>query len=473
MKEVRFDIRQGHQNLAQLWAARQELSWQAIKLYLQGFWYRSTTSYWFLPALILLGAVLLSFVTLTIDEWAGSGWVTRWRWIYSHDPAGARATLSTVAGSMITVAGVVFSITIVVLTLASNQFGPRLIRNFMLDKGNQVVLGVFTSTYLYCLLILRRIQAVEDATFVPSLSLTTAILLAVLSIAFLIYFIHHVTIFMQVESVVNSVSHELHQTLDRLFPDFADPNEIESQRPILEEPNCSIPIAQSGYIQAVDYQGLVRAAQRHQGTLELLYRPGRYLVAGTAVARFGPGDKAPDELVAAVQAALLLGSHPTPEQDPEFAVRQLVEVAVRALSTGVNDPFTAMTCIDRIATGLGMAASRAPRPILHRDKAGAVRLIDTPVTFADLAEAAYGPLRRHGSHQLAVMLRLLESLAMILPLVHRAADRQVLFDHGSLAFESAREAASQSRDRQELEERHRALEDLMQGAQPHRAAPGH
>ena len=276
MREVRFDIRHGHQNLAQLWASRHNLSGEAIRLYLHGFWYRSTTSYWFLPALILLGAVILSFVTLTIDEWAGSGWVTRWRWIYSHDPAGARATLSTVAGSMITVAGVVFSITIVVLTLASNQFGPRLIRNFMLDKGNQVVLGVFTSTYLYCLLILRRIQAVENATFVPSLSLTVAILLAVLSIAFLIYFIHHVTTFMQVESVVNSVSHELHETLDRLFPDFADQSTgpERGERPALEEPVCTIPIAQSGYVQAVDYAGLVEAAVVI-GTGDPLSPPGR------------------------------------------------------------------------------------------------------------------------------------------------------------------------------------------------------
>ncbi|WP_166805046.1 DUF2254 domain-containing protein [Nitrosococcus wardiae] len=460
MKNIRFDIHRGSQNLTQLWRSGEKLKGKGIKFFLKRLWYRFTINYWFLPALILLGAVLLSFLTLFIDDRYGSGWATQWRWIYSHEPAGARAMLSTVAGSMITVAGVVFSITIVVLTLASNQFGPRLIRNFMLNKGNQLVLGVFTATYLYCLLILRRIQAVDNITFVPSLSLVTAILLAILSIAVLIYYIHHVTTFMQVENVLNSVSRELHGTLERLFTDRENSSADGREITTITAPICTIPISQSGYIQAVDHQSLVRLAYHRSGQLELLYRPGCYLVAGATVARFGPCAEADDELVTAVNTALLLGSHPTPEQDPEFAVRQLVEVAVRALSRGVNDPFTAMTCIDRIATALAIAASRVPPPTAYRDNDGQVRLIDYPVTFADLAKAAYSPLRRYGGEQITVVLKLLESLAMILPLTYQERDQQVLYEHGTLIYERCLARVEQDQDRRELDNCYRILKKL-------------
>ncbi len=146
-------------------------------------------------------------------------WVDKLGWIYTRGPDGARAVLSTIAGSMITVAGVVFSVTIVALSLASNQFGPRLLRNFMRDRGNQIVLGTFVATYLYCLLVMRTVQGMDGSQFVPHLSVTVAILMAVASLGVLIYFIHHVAVSIQAPELIANVAHELHEAIDRLFPE--------------------------------------------------------------------------------------------------------------------------------------------------------------------------------------------------------------------------------------------------------------
>ena len=159
-----------------------------MKIKIRNFWHRLQASFWFLPALLAAAAILLSFVTTAIDKSFLYRESARQWLIYSGGPDGARTVLSVIAGSMITVAGVVFSITIVVLSLASSQFGPRLIRNFMNVRANKMVLGTYVATFIYGVLVLRTVNATVEEIFVPNLSVTIAIVMSLLSLGVLIYF---------------------------------------------------------------------------------------------------------------------------------------------------------------------------------------------------------------------------------------------------------------------------------------------
>jgi uncharacterized membrane protein len=163
-------------------------------------------------------AVALSFALIEIDTWLGAKTVRDFDWLYTFGPEGARAILSAIASSMITVAGLTFSITMLTLQLASSQFGPRLLRNFMRDRGNQIVLGTFTATFIYCLLVLRTVRGVEGSSFVPHLAVAFGVLLALTSIAVLIYFIHHIATAIRIETLLVALAHETHAAVDHLYP---------------------------------------------------------------------------------------------------------------------------------------------------------------------------------------------------------------------------------------------------------------
>ncbi len=254
---------------------------QGMKTRLLHLWDRLTSSYWFIPTAMVVLAGLLAIGFLWVDR--------RWKaptesdWIYTGGAAGARALLSTVAGSVITVAGVVFSITIATLTQASSQFGPRLLRNFMRDLGNQVVLGTFVATYFYCLLILRAIRGQDDTLFVPNLSITVAVLMAIASLAVLIYYIDHISRALQGPQVVAAVGIELQRALRRPFPaemGKGSDNVANPRQPPKGNGTGLTPIAavKAGYLQAIDDDGLLECAQRHDLVLHLDCRPGDYVI---------------------------------------------------------------------------------------------------------------------------------------------------------------------------------------------------
>lgn len=467
MRQVRFDTRTDIESLRR--SLQNGFGINALRIYLYYTWQKLKTSFWFVPALLIAFAVVLSFVTLKIDESIERQWIEEFGWLYLHDPAGARELLSTVAGSMITVAGVVFSITIVVLTLAANQFGPRLIRNFIQDKGNQVVLGTFTAIYLYCLLILRRIQAMEDDVFVPYISVAGGVLLAILGIAVLIYYIHHIAVFIQAETIINVVSREFHETVNRLFPKALTAAALEkkpNQDPQVSptsflEQSALIKAEQSGYIQAVDNQRLVETAQRSDIFIYLYYPPGRYVIAGTTLAQVWPSERVDDQLIDAINGCFILGSQPTPDQDVEFAIDHLVEIAVRALSPGINDPFTAISCIDRITTGLGMLTARDLGLPYHYDNDQQLRLITHPITFPNIADAAFNQIRQHGCTDVVVSIHLLQSIKMIAPLAQRAEDRQALWRHATMICEQSLRHIQQQQDRENVAFHYQAAQDAL------------
>jgi uncharacterized membrane protein len=364
-----------------------------MRQWIRTVWDRLRSSYWFVPSTMAAASVALALIMVALDEHFRDDALRQQGWIYSGGPEGARAVLSTIAGSIITVAGTTFSITIAALSLASAQFGPRLLRNFMRDTGNQVVLGTFTSTFLYCILVLRTVRGLEDNTYVPHLSVTVGVLLAVLSLGVLIYFIHHIAESIQVGHIINVVAEELHSAVARLFPSGGGQTGGREEPAI--ETSAQITADREGYLQAVDERALVSACESGRCMARLLHRPGDYVVRGMPLAVSSRALE--EEEQAAIRAAFTFGRARTPQQDAVFVFLQLSEIALRALSPGVNDPFTAIMCIDRITSAIAQLAHRSlPHPV-HCDSSGHPRMIAHPYTYDDLVEAAYRHIREAAS----------------------------------------------------------------------------
>lgn len=438
------------------------------------YWDSLQTSYWFVPTLQNLLAAVLAVVMISLDhEIQDAARKTNVWWIYGGGPEGARAVMSTIAGSMITVAGVVFSITIVALSLASGQFGPRLLRNFIRDRSNQVVLGTFTGTFIYCLLVLRTILGTDNGEFVPGTAVALGIVLALLSLGVLVYFIHHVAISIQAHQIVAAVSHEMHDTIDRLWPDKLtdaehDGDDADNDRlsDAFERSAVAIPARGSGYVAALDVDRLVHLAKDRNLTIRLALRPGQFVIAGSPVAHVSPNppDAADDDLRGHINEAFLLESQRTPYQDLEFTVDQMVEVAVRALSPGINDPFTAIICIDWLAESLGRLAERSiPSPRRYDDE-GKLRVVTRAVTFADVTDAAFNQIRQYGSSSASVMIRLLEALARVAYIARRPDDQAALVRHAHLVRRACERDLPEVDDRNDVLERYNAVLQVLEAS---------
>lgn len=435
---------------------------------LLNLWESLRTSFWFVPAVMTAIAVVLSFLTVYIDRSIGSD-ANIFGFIYSGGQEGARLVLSTIAGSMITVAGVTFSITIVALTLASSQFGPRLLRNFMHDTGNQVVLGTFVAAFAYCLLVLRTVHTVEGEDFVPSISVAIAIIMALAGIAVLIYFIHHVSSSMQAEQVISAVYREMDDKLRQLFPEewkdaLGQNVDGEALRQIEEEgysQTLDITATRSGYLQAADRDALLDIATHNDLLIMLPYRPGDFVSAGitliTAKSMEEPGENIARQLANAV----IIGSQRTPEQDAEFTVRQLVEIAVRALSPGINDPYTAVSCIDRLESALCILCEREfPLAYLYDDQ-GRLRVISKPVTFRGIIDAAFDQIRQYGRQSAAVTIRLMEALEIIAVQTRTREQREAVLRQADMIMRASTDSLPEPNDVDDVRRRYRALTETL------------
>ncbi len=328
-------------------------------------------------------AAVLALLVVVLDKAFANDLLERLGWVYSGGAEGASQLLSTVAGSMIAIAGTVFSMTLVVLSLASSQLGPRLLRNFMRDTANQVVLGTFVATFVYCLLVLRTIRRADELAFVPHLAVSICVLLAVVSIGVLIYFIHHVSVSVQADEVVAKVGRELEEGIDRLFPGQlgkaqADILHAQGETDLPESfarearPICAF---EDGYLRLIDADVLMALAAEEDLLIRVEHRPGNYLVKGRAMVMVWPGDGVSKSVFEKINAAFVFGNQRTGTQDVEFSVQQLVEIALRALSPGINDPFTAIACVDRLGSALCRLARR-DMPSAHRfDEQGRLRLV--------------------------------------------------------------------------------------------------
>jgi uncharacterized membrane protein len=385
--------------------------------------------------------------------------------MYRGSPDGARAVLSTIAGGMLSVAGVVFSITTVALTLASSQLGPRLMRNFVRDRAYHAVLGIFLATFVYCLMVLSSVSTGENNDFTPRISVAVAVVMALACLGGFIFFIQHFVTTIQAPEVVNSVSRDLMAAIDAFLPPQREVNSHHLDETLLsgfEEHPAEVTSRAAGYVVAIDLEALKNTAEAYDVTLRLVCRPGHFIITGECLAQVLPPYRLSDELQAKVQQAIALGRLRTTLQDLEFSLDQLVEVAVRALSPGVNDPFTAMHCIDLLSEAIGRITHRPYPPIYHFNAAGKLRLVTLPVSLDNLLDAAFNQIRQYGATSPAVILRMLESIAAIVAQATRAEDLRALAEHARLVHEAGQTNFTADSDRADLEQRYQAIRKRLE-----------
>lgn len=444
-----------------------------MQLWLANKWDELRSSFWFVPSLMVVVAMVLSWGAIRLDRTFADGHqnqIALLGWTFTRGPEGSRAVLSAVAGSMMTIASVTFSITIVALQLASSQFGPRLLRNFMGDRGNQVSMGTFLATFTYSLLVLRSINGTTGQEFVPHIAVSLGLVLTLVSLGVLIYFIHHAAESIQAENVIAAVARELHRAIGRLYPAAMGRGrrEVASDGPAPGIPSDfadrsrAVPTPGSDYLQAVDEARLMGLAIEHDLVIRIAQRPGKFLFEGGEMAVVYPAERADDDLIVAVCRCFYRGPRRTLRQDVEFAIDQLVEVAVRALSPGVNDPFTAINCIDRLGAALIDLAGRTIPSRLRYDEAGRLRIVTDASTVDGMVDAAFHQIRQASRSDEAVTLRLLETIAAVGRRTEDAEFRAALMRHAELIHRGATEGLEDRADRRDAEARFRAVVDSLQ-----------
>ena len=403
-------------------------------------------SYWFLPGLIAGAGVAFGLGFVLIDARIGHQWLGRYEWFYGSRPEGARAMLSTIAGSTITVAGVVFSITLAAVTYASGQFGPRLLGNFTRDRGNQATLGVFIGTYLYCLVVLRTIRSAQETSadtggavreaFVPHVAMFGGLALAIVSTAVLIYFVHHVTTGIHINTVIARVGQKL---IDDIRKEGGKSRETAGTTVPTGLPEVVIASKDFGYIEAIDFEALLVTACRHDLALRPLQRTGDFVAADRPLLGVAPEAAVDNQVREECLAAFAFGRQRSALQDLRFAIDELVEIAARALSPGVNDPFTAIACIDWLGAAVGeLERSRAPCEWLFDGK-GAARVHLSPLRFEDYLQAAFGQLRRYVAADPNALRSALATLQAVARTAHADRNRAMVeAEHARLQSEGER-----------------------------------
>jgi len=426
-----------------------------LKTFLQHFAEKIRASAWTIPALLSISAVLLAQFALWADQKYPGPTLPFLSWFENSSPAGTRAFLATIATSMLAIAGVSFSSIMVTMALASQQFGPRLLRNFIKDKFSQTVLGTLIGTFVYCIFVIRRVQTTEEGLFVPQLSTFVALILALLSLATFIRFIHHIISVIQAEEVVSDAYDVLETTIDTVFPDLGDDNQ-EHRIPGNELTGWFINCGKTGYVQAVDMKGLVKVAREFGVILATNVSSGHFVSENQAVLRVVESPDSFDEeikLTKKVQKCFFIGPVGTPEQDFEYGIRQLVEVALRALSPGINDPFTAMNCIDYLGAGLQSAFARPLPGSIHRDTDGNIRLFSWRNSYRGLVEASVNQIRQESRERCDVSCRLLEMLTETAKLSKNEEQQAALLVQAELINLNTQPLLHNDHDRESIRER--------------------
>jgi len=386
--------------------------------------------------LMILLALLLAAVLITIDRNVQLEGIEVLGALFPKGTQSAGTLLSAIATSILTVTGSIFSIVIVAIQLASGQFGPRMLRDFMHDRVNQFTLGVCGATFIYELAILWAIEDSKDISFTPQISVFVGFLLAIISTFVIIYFVHHIAEIVHADNLIARIGHDSESSIHKILPKVdkqkkdrqqTNPSPADQTRQIqeipadFEEKAIALPSHRSGYIQQIDYDALCAIAAQHHLILKLLYRPGQFAVEDSKLlyaysekgAKTAASPGLSPGLDIDINKTFTCGNQRKPESDLEFPIKQLVEIAIRAISPAVNDPFTAIRCIDRLTMLLCQIAQKAPQSIYRFDDDRQLRLIINPVTFDAMIRAAFDQIRQYGQTDVSVTLRLLEAIERI------------------------------------------------------------
>ncbi len=422
-------------------------------------WRRLNANYWFYPALFALTSLVLAFICIAVDRSGWSEWINDIGWLAPARPDGASTMLQVIAGSMIAVASTVFSITIVAVSYASGTYGPRLLTNFMEDKGNQLSLATFIGTFVFALTILRTVRAEDEVAataadaaatalpgFVPQLSLLIAFMLMIISVGVLVFFLNHVPSSIRINNVIKDIGERLQSSVSKTYPDNGN-EDVPVHRPR----GHPLRAEKAGYIQLIDFGDLEKLARKCECEITLMVRTGDFVHEGISILEVAKGS-CDDARMAELRACFTQGSSRTPEQDPEFLIDELVEIGLRALSPGINDPFTAVTSLH----WLGAATADLGRRRLVKDicDADAEDCPVHPITddFKHFVQRGFGGIRSAVATSPIATKIMLDTLRNAALTIEGEKRRELLLGEAAQLREQAR-LALKGPDLREVEDR--------------------
>ncbi len=381
---------------------------------LRQLWRNLRSSFWFVPSLIVMANIALAIALIETDSAVGDYSLARWPRMFGVGALGALQMLSTLAGSMISVLGITFSMTLVALALVSSQYTSRVLGNFIGSRVTQITLGVFAGIFAYCLVVLKTIRS-GDVEFVPGLAVFVAFVLALCGIVVLVLFIHHIASSIQASSIIASIAKATIASIERLFPERLGHGLGEGEdrdqvlQSLVEKTWHAVPAEVNGYIQNVDNDALLRFARERKALVRMERGIGAFVVQDTALVSLAleaPPDQA---TIGALNNVYSVGQHRTIAQDPAYGIRQIVDVALKALSPGVNDTSTAVMCVDYLTAILAQLANRK-FPASHRYEGGELCVITVAPTFEGLLVEALDQIRGSAVGNADIMSRMLDAL---------------------------------------------------------------
>jgi uncharacterized membrane protein len=386
------------------------------------FWYALRSSLWFVPGMMIIGSIFLALILIESQSHIKNEWLLNYPRLFGLGADGSRGMLTAIAGSMLTVAALTFSLTLTALAQASAQYTPRILRNFMRDRVNQFILGYFVSVFAYCLIVLRTIRGEDDIKFVPSLAVMGGLILAIGGIVVLIYFIHHIASSLQVTEIIHKIVEETKDSIDNLFPEelgsAAEKAEQTEAQIISASKNWhEIPVQKSGYIQFVDTEKLVEWADENEFIIKMECGIGQFIGEGaTLVSLTGRNQDSEQKITGETETEIndlfSINRHRTIEQDVGFGIRQIVDIALKALSPGINDTTTAISCIDYLGVIVGEIA-RKKLPETVRVKNDNLCVLVKANDFQKYVETAFDQIRMSGKENQAIFERLLKALFFV------------------------------------------------------------
>ncbi|NNJ97132.1 MAG: DUF2254 domain-containing protein [Gammaproteobacteria bacterium] len=415
-----------------------------MKVRLLLIWNRLQESYWFIPGVFSLLALLLAFIAPLVEKKYAAEVVSALNTLVSIDVSGARTLLSAIIGSSMTVIGVVFSILIAVLANASTQFGPGLLPRFMRLKTTQVTLGIFLACFVYAMGVFTQIDDISNVDGNAAvLSVIVSIILGMISFFVLIHFIHCITHFLQPLSIINSVADDLQGTLSTAYPVYDDNNQCRSStsgyaslsKQLNTDEARTVTAPRNGYLQAVGFHALEKIVEEKSVSVDLCTPPGTFVLEDDTLARFVTDAEPDDDVDDLLQGVFVIGERRDSMQDPGYAMEQLVEIAVRALSPGVNAPFLALQCLNQICAALVLVAARS-KP-LQVKTVGRHFWTSNWYAYDDLCFSAFSLLRQYGDSCEEITLALLKIITRVLDEDVEPEYRDALLSHAALINQRA------------------------------------
>ena len=414
------------------------------------------SSFWFVPCLFLIGSIILALGLIEIDGRYDHSWISDWPRLFGAGASASRGMLTSIASSTMSMMTVAFSMTLVTLALASSQYSSRILRSFMRSRKTQVVLGIFAGIFTYCLIVLRTVRGGDDSEYIPSISVFVGFILAVVGVGALVLFIHHIASSIQASNIVGSVAEDTLATIKKIFPEMMGDGKDEENVEDVPEFRKSVLAKKSGYIQSINEQELIKIACQWDIVIKMNYGIGEFVVAGMPIVSISSESDMNEKEANKIREIFNIQRNRTIEQDALFGIRQIVDVALKALSPGVNDTTTGVMCINYLTVICAQLTMRKI-PSTYRFDNKKLRVVARAPDYEQFLRESFDQIRYNAKDNVTIIKELLNAIDILSQLTTSHYRRHYLLREAEHIDEVLQESLTFDYDKDRLDKQSEKL----------------